>query len=542
VPRKLASKLILSLALIVLIVKAIALYVNVRNQEARLLESMTLGADQLSRSITAATWQMMLADRREAAYSVMRTIALKQGIDRIRMFNKDGELMFSTAPGEPTLVDKRAEVCTPCHESSTPLVKVGALNRARAFREPDGRHKLGMVTPIYNEPSCTYAPCHAHPESVSVLGVLDLQMNLSRIDQEINSLRMRTIFLSVLEVGFVGVFIVFFTRSFVGKPIRKLIKATKAISDMKLDRPIRIESSEEIDELAQSFDTMRERLKGAMEKNAEFTQQLEAKVHERTAQLETAHEKLIQSDRLASLGQLAASVAHEINNPVSGVLNLSMLMQRILRDDGIPPGRVDEFRRYLSQVTTETSRVGRIVSDLLSFSRRAKPQRTPADLNAIVRETTSLVSHKLQLASVEVELKLAADLPRVQCDASQIQQVVMNLVFNAAESIREGGRVTVSTWPTEDRQGAVLEVRDTGSGIPPEMLGKIFDPFFTTKEEGKGVGLGLAVVYGIVETHGGEIEVASKVGEGSAFRVTLPLAGGNNRGPLPGPDQGHGGS
>jgi two-component system, NtrC family, sensor kinase len=524
VPRRLAPKLIIALALIVLIVKSIVLYVNVRDQQSSLLESMTLGADQLSRGIAAATWQMMLADRREAAYSVMRTIALKQGIDRIRMFNKDGELMFSTAPGEPTLVDKRAEVCTPCHSSATPLVKVDVPNRARAFREPDGRRKLAMITPIYNEPSCTYAPCHAHPANVSVLGVLDLQMNLSGVDREINSLRMRTLYLSLMEVGFIGIFIVFFTRSFVAKPIRKLIRATKAISEMQLDKPITMESSEELDELAHSFDAMRERLKQAMDQNAEFTHQLESKVRERTSQLEAAHQKLIQSDRLASLGQLAASVAHEINNPISGVLNLSMLMQRILKDEGIPPGRIEEFRRYLSQVSGETARVGRIVSDLLAFSRRSKPQRSPADLNAIVRKTLSLLSHKLQLAGVEADLNLAKDLPSFRCDESQIQQVVMNLVFNAAESIRGKGRVTVVTRAAADGLGLVLEVRDTGSGIPPDLLGRIFDPFFTTKEEGKGVGLGLAVVYGIVEAHGGEIEVDSRVGEGSTFRVTLPLS------------------
>ncbi len=537
-PRRLAPKLILALALIVLIVKSIALVVNVRNQEARLLESMTIGADQLSRGITSATWQMMLADRREAAYSVMRTIALKQGIDRIRMFNKDGELMFSTAPGEPTLVDKRAEVCTPCHASSTPLVKVDVPNRARDFREPDGRHKLAMITPIYNEPSCTYAPCHAHPANVSVLGVLDLQMNLSRVDQEINSLRMRTALLSVMEVGLIGAFIVFFTRQVVARPIRKLIKATNAISDMQLDRPIRIESSEELAELAHSFDEMRQRLREAMAQNAEFTHQLESKVRERTSQLEAAHLKLIQSDRMASLGQLAASVAHEINNPVSGVLNLSMLMQRILKEDGIPPGRVEEFRRYLSQVTSETSRVGRIVSDLLSFSRRSKPQRSAADINAIVQTTVSLVTHKLQLSGVEVTLDLAPDLPHVKCDASQIQQVAMNLVLNAAESIKGAGRVTVVTRRAAGGDEVVLEVRDTGSGIPPELLGKIFDPFFTTKEEGKGVGLGLAVVYGIVEAHGGGIDVESRVGEGSEFRVTLPVSGAEPPGRAPEPGQG----
>ncbi len=524
-PHRLATKLIIALALIVLIIKVVALYVNVKSQEGQLLDSMTLGADQLSRSITAATWQMMLADRRDAAYSVMHTIALKQGIDRIRMFNKDGELMYSTVPEERTQVDKRAEVCNPCHSSATPLVKVDVPNRARVFREADGRRKLAMITPIYNEPSCSYAPCHAHPDSVSVLGVLDLGINLSRVDQEINSIWSRTALLTLIEVGLVGAFIVYFTRQFVGKPIRKLIAGTKAISEMRLDQPITISSSEELEDLAHSFNVMRERLKASLAENAEFTQHLESKVEERTAQLRAAQQKLVQNDRLASLGQLAASVAHEINNPVSGVLNLSMLMQRIIRDDGIPQTRVGEFRRYLGQVATETARVGRIVSDLLSFSRRSKPQSSLADINGIVRTTVSLVSHKLQLANVTVDLLLAPDLPGVRCDASQIQQVVMNLVLNGAESIKGGGEVTVVTRTAGNGASAVLEVRDSGSGIPPELLGKIFDPFFTTKEEGRGVGLGLAVVYGIVEAHGGDIEVASRVGEGSTFRVTLPVAG-----------------
>ncbi len=522
-PHRLASKLILALTLIVLIVKVFAMYVNVRSQERQLLDSMTLGADQLSRSITAATWQMMLADRRDAAYSVMHTIALKQGIDRIRMFNKDGELMFSTVPEERVLVDKRAEVCNPCHASSRPLVKVDVPNRARTFRDADGRRKLAMITPIYNEPSCTYAPCHAHPASVSVLGVLDLGINLSRVDREINAIRFRTLGLGVVEMLLIGVFAVFFTRRFVQTPIRRLIEGTQAISEMRLDQPIAVSSREEIERLARSFDAMRERLRAATAENAEFTQRLESKVEERTAQLRAAQQKLLQTDRLASLGQLAASVAHEINNPVSGVLNLSMLMQRVLKDDGVPPGRVEEFRRYLGQVASETARVGRIVSDLLSFSRRSKPQSIEADLNAIVTTTVSLVSHKLELARVAVELDLARALPRVKCDASQIQQVVMNLVLNAAEAIKGGGKVKVRTAAAVNGDGVVLEVSDTGAGIPAELLGKIFDPFFTTKEEGKGVGLGLAVVYGIVSAHGGEVEVASIVGEGSTFRVRLPL-------------------
>jgi two-component system, NtrC family, sensor kinase len=525
VPRRLATRLILAVALIVLIIKGVSLWVGLKSGEAQLLRSMTLGAEQLSRSITSATWHAMLADRRQDAYETMRFIADKQGVQRIRMFNKDGRLMFSTLDGEAMHLDERAAVCAPCHSEETPLVSVDLPSRARLERDSRGGRTIAMMTPIYNEPSCSDAACHAHPKNVSVLGVLDLTIDAGGIETEMREERIRTGLLTLVEIALIGAFLIFFTRRFVEKPILQLIGGTNAISEMQLDQPVAIRSSKELEQLAHSFDVMRVRLKAAMEENAQFTQQLETKVEERTAQLRAAERKLMQADRLASLGELAASVAHEINNPVSGVLNLSMLMQRILKEDGIPPGRVEEFRRYLGQVATETSRVGRIVSDLLSFSRRSRPQNTEADLNAIIRTTVSLVMHKLQLANVELELDLPDDLPHVRCDASQIQQVVINLVLNAAEATRGGGKVTVRTRPIGSPADAVLlEVRDTGSGIPREVLGKIFDPFFTTKEEGKGVGLGLAVVYGIVEAHGGEIEVESRIGEGSTFRVTLPLA------------------
>jgi C4-dicarboxylate-specific signal transduction histidine kinase len=268
---------------------------------------------------------------------------------------------------------------------------------------------------------------------------------------------------------------------------------------------------------------MRDRLRTALGEINQFTQNLESKVEERTQQLKAAQKKLVQTDRLASLGQLSASVAHEINNPVSGVLNLSMLLQRMLKDDGVPPERLEEFRKYLSQIVNETGRVGRIVSDLLAFSRRSKPQRAPADLNRIVRTTLSLVQHKMKLNNVEVESRLAEDLPQAACDPSQIQQVVLNLLLNAAEATqgRSERRVEIVTQaaPGEVR----MTVSDNGEGIPQENLAKIFDPFFTTKSEGKGVGLGLAVSYGIIQAHGGDIEVRSQTGKGSTFVVSLPL-------------------
>ena len=513
-PRRLGRKLMLSITVIVIIVAAVSGLVNVKTEERQLLNTMTLGADQLSKGITSATWHAMLDDHREAAYEVMRTIALKQGIDRIRMFNRAGQVMFST-----NAEDGGSPALTQLDLSSRVHIRPG---------------RMEMLTPIYNERSCSQAECHAHPASVKVLGVLDLALNLESVDQEVASMKFRVLLVTGIEITLISLFIIYFTRRFLDRPIEKLIDGFKAVSQMELDQPLDIvDSSEELDELARTFDVMRDRLRTALAEINQFTQNLETKVEERTLQLKAAQKKLLHNDRLASLGQLSASVAHEINNPISGVLNLSMLLQRMLKDDGVPPARIEEFRKYLSQVTNETARVGRIVSDLLAFSRRSKPQRVAADLNKIVKMTLSLTQHKMKLSNVALEANLCDDLPAAQCDASQIQQVVLNLLLNAAEATHTKAerRVVVSTAAGAGE--VVLTVSDNGEGILPENLAKIFDPFFTTKSEGKGVGLGLAVSYGIIQAHGGDIEVKSKVGEGTTFAVTLPLEQHPQPGALP---------
>jgi two-component system NtrC family sensor kinase len=524
-PTRLSSKLILSLTVVVTLVVVANGFFAVRSAETQLRAGMVLTAEQLSGAIASATWHAMLVDNREAAYEVMQTIASKQGIRSVRIYNKEGRVMFSTPRSERQVVDKRAEACYLCHASEEPLVKVDRPTRAREVHRPDGGRTLGMVTPIYNEPACSNAACHAHPESQNVLGVLDVGLDMKPVDEQVRRIEVRTALFTTIAVLLVGICAAVFTRRFVTTPLARLADATRQVAEMKLDRPIALTSSEELEDLAHSFNEMRRRLSVAMDELNALTRGLEEKVDERTEQLKVAQQKLVQADRLASLGQLAASVAHEINNPLSGVLNLSMLMQRILKEDGIPKGREAEFRKYLDQVAAETARTGRIVSDLLSFSRRGTPQRVETDLNAIVGTTLSLVSHKLKLMNVKVECALDAALPHLLADGSQLQQVVMNLVLNGAEATRKNGEghLGVTTRATEQKKEVVLEVGDDGEGMSAELKDRAFEPFYTTKDDGKGVGLGLAVVYGIVQAHDGEIEVESTPGEGTLFRVTLPV-------------------
>ncbi len=525
-PRPLSQKLLVPLVALVVLIAAVSGVVRIGAVERGYHETMIVGADQLSRGLTSATWHAMLADDRQAAYDTMQVVARQPGIRRIRIFNKEGRIMFSTGPEAGRLVDKNAEACVLCHASAQPLVRVETPSRARVFSDPDGRRRLAMITPIYNEPSCSTAACHAHPARQSVLGVLDVALDLGPADRLIAAARRRVVITIAIEVALISAFLAAFVSFFVTRPIHRLMAANVALGRMDLEHPIEIASSRELWSLANSFNLMRDRLREALGEINQAAQELEAKVAERTAQLQQAQRRLLQADRLASLGQLAASVAHEINNPLSGVLNFSALMGRILKDDGVPRERVPEFRGYLERVTEQTARAGRIVSDLLAFSRRSKPQRAASDLNAIARTTVALVSHKLKLLSVEAALQLDEALPPLLCDGSQMQQVVLNLVMNGAEATRPhgSGRVSVRTRRADDGESVVLEVTDDGEGIPKEALDRVFDPFFTTKDDGKGVGLGLAVVYGIVESHGGHIEVRTAEGQGTTFEVKLPFA------------------
>jgi signal transduction histidine kinase len=333
----------------------------------------------------------------------------------------------------------------------------------------------------------------------------------------------------MLTTGFhvllVGILIVLFTRRFVDRPIEELIVGTQAVSEMKLEEPLKLPRSGELGALARSFEIMRTRLKEAHDEVNNFTQTLETRVQERTQQLEVAHQRLVQTDRLASLGQLSASVAHEINNPLSGVLNLSVLIQRIMGERGIPPERLPEVKRYLEQISHETARVGKIVSDLLAFSRRTTPHRVPGDLQRIVASLVTIIGHKFELMGVELDVRLPDGLPTIPCDPSQIQQVLVNLLMNAAEAStgKPNARVLLTADVSHETERILIRVRDNGEGMAPELAAKIFDPFFTTKGEGKGVGLGLAVVYGIVEAHHGSIDVQSAVGKGTTVTVSLPL-------------------
>ena len=233
--------------------------------------------------------------------------------------------------------------------------------------------------------------------------------------------------------------------------------------------------------------------------------------------------RILHQDKMMSLGRLAASVVHEINNPLSGILNYLHLMLQILNRGPLSEGHREKFRRYLELVENETARCSKIISSLLTFSRKSPPAFAEIQLEELLDRCVILSRHKLELSNIRLELSIDPTIPPVEGDYNQLQQCVINLIFNALDAMPDGGTLTLSGGFDSEKKRVTIQVKDSGPGIPEKDLPRIFEPFFTTKQEGYGVGLGLSTVYGIMERHNGSVEVDSQPGQGATFRLQIPL-------------------
>jgi two-component system NtrC family sensor kinase len=253
---------------------------------------------------------------------------------------------------------------------------------------------------------------------------------------------------------------------------------------------------------------------------------LERQIEEKTGKMKQDLARMVHEDKMIALGKLVASAVHEINNPITAIHTFSKIMlQMVRRAEGhVTPEELSEMARFLELVSNESRRCGNIVTNLLSFSRHQKMFPRQLDLNDVVEKIVLLLRHKMELQEIELSVELFPDLPDITGDLSQIQQSIMNLVFNAMEAMPEGGRLTLRTSFDAEKQLVLMEVQDTGHGVPEQDRSRIFEPFFSTKTDNKGVGLGLAVVYGIIREHHGGLELESQVGKGTLFRISLPSA------------------
>jgi two-component system NtrC family sensor kinase len=615
---RISLKLIIAVGLITIFIIGVYSYFSIKSQSDALIAQAEVHANKMGEAIKNSTLTSMLGNRRDEVHSIISTVAHDPSITEIRILNKEGVVAFSSRSDLiGKMVDKRAESCYACHAENSPLIKLPSSQRTRIYRiSSNSPRTLAVINPIYNMPSCYEAACHAHSRSQTVLGVLDIKLNLADVDQQIVNSEIRLIELAAVAIAALSLFIAFFVRKWIGRPIRELVKATNQVSAGNLSYTIENPGKDELGILAVSFNKM-------------------------TKNLAETKQQLFQSDKMASLGRLAAGVAHEINNPLTGVLTYSSFLLKRTKDD-------PEMQENLGIIVRETIRSREIVKSLLDFSRQSVPKKSKVDISVIIKNAVEIVANQLTLKKIKLETHLAASTPQATLDANQIQQVLINLLVNAADAISEdGGRISVDLslislsqfglaqiknaacpkkhdlmdqeikifgMPTvklkiasdgsegllhldpvygkrrhqygveivpgknlriscpkcnisliEDNvlcpkcsatvynfevaphgkiQGCVnpecgwqrwqamddaapseyIEIRiaDSGQGIAKDDLTKIFEPFFTTKGQ-KGTGLGLAVTWGIIDNHGGTINVESEPGKGTIFIIHLPV-------------------
>ena len=519
----LGAKLILLLLVAMVGIFALLGLLSIRLHRQHLEAATLQAAERVSDLIKRSTSYSMLRNDREGLYHMMTTIAGEPGVVRVRIFDQQGKVSYSTDPNEVNRnVDKGAEACYGCHAQSQPLARLNRPDRFRIYK-PNGHRVLGVITPIENQPSCSSAACHAHPASQQILGVLDTNLSLAAADAGLTQSTRRLLAYTLIAVLLIAFLSGLFVWQVVQKPVKRLTAGTHKLSQGERGYQIEAGSNDELGELADSFNRMSLQLRNDEAEITSWTRTLENRVEEKTRELKRAHEHVLQVEKMASVGKLAAVVAHEINNPLSSILTYAKLLRKWMeRPDG-GQGKREEAEQCLELIAAESRRCGDLVKNLLTFSRAQPINLQPTDIAAVVNRCYRLIQHQLELSNIQWQAEIAPGLPPVICDGAQIEQVLLALAMNAIDAMPRGGNLWLSAAPAAGGRQLELRVRDDGTGIAPEILPQIFEPFLTTKETGHGVGLGLAISRSIVERHGGSIEAQSELGRGTTFTVRLPL-------------------
>ena len=498
--------------------------ISFRSTEDHFLHLVRGDVERTSEMIKRATHDAMLTNRKDDVQAMISRLAETPDIAAIRIYDKTGRIVMSAHAEEiGQRIAADTETCRACHQDDR-TTKAAILEPGQRAHEELRPDVLRHLSAIETEPGCVASGCHAHTADQAVLGVLDLEMSTAPMAAALATAKGHFLWATTILTFVILAVVAVFIRRGLQMPISRLCAGTRRIAEGDLDSRVRVSGHDELAELAEAFNHMAEDLAAARREVTQWSQNLEMKVAEKTAELQQAQRQVLHMEKMASLGKLSATVAHEINNPLSGMLIYAGLSRRELQEQPLDPAVREEVMRYLSVIEHECRRCGGIVQNLLLFARRSGASMALVDVNEVVRQSLMLVEHHLRMNSLKLKVEFLEDDRCLMADAGQLQQALVALLVNAVEAMSglpEGqGELSVRLHGNAD--SIQIDVGDNGIGIPSEVLPQIFEPFFSTKEAENGVGLGLSVVFGIIQRHGGRIEVDSKAGSGTTFHLTLP--------------------
>jgi two-component system NtrC family sensor kinase len=481
--------------------------------------------------VEGSLYRSMLENDKSSLQATLDIINTLPGIDEVNMYDSEDELVYSSISSDtnnshsnPNCISCHANIRSmfPGNEKSYKIINVDS--DCKMIRHDNSNRHLLIRSPIMNERSCYVSPCHAHKATDTLLGSLVIKIPLEDLDAAVTKSSTEFFLLAIFTTLLLFTFLMIFTRKRIKAPLNALIKVSIAVANG--DKSTRVEiKPNQLDDMrmvSQAFNAMLDNLQTATDELENWSQQLEYKVQKKSEELGAAQHELMHVERLASLGKLSSSVAHEINNPLSGILVYTKLLYKQLSNPELDDAKKASMLKHLKMIENETKRCGDIVKGLLDFSRKDQDDFETMHVHQIIRETCELMSHPIKISNISFLTDFSARFDQIRCSPNQIKQACIALLVNASEAVSENGEILVKT-SNPDEETIRLEITDNGLGISAEDLPHIFEPFFSTKQDASGIGLGLAIVHGIVQSHKGKIQVKSELGKGTTLSVTLPL-------------------
>jgi two-component system NtrC family sensor kinase len=488
--------------------------------------------DNISSIIESSLYYSMLENDKAMLQRTMNNISTMPGIDEVDLYDDGDRLAISSVyQGEECSCNPN---CIACHSDlqerfaydRRSSVVMGDVPECGIHRNEPGIRHLLIRQPIYNEPSCNTASCHYHPRDQEILGSLLITLPLNELDAFANESSTNFLILATVITLILVTFLVIFTRKRIKDPLNSILEASEAVArgDHSIRLDINVNLLDDMRTVSMAFNNMLDNIDAVTQELQNWSQQLEYKVQKKSEELSAAQNELIHVERIASLGKLSSSVAHEINNPLSGILVYNKLIYKQLDNDDFIHPKKEAILKNLKLIEAETKRCGDIVRGLLDFSRKDDEDFEPVHLHRILEETCRLMTHSIKIADIQLSTRYSAAHDMIFCSPNQIKQACVAIMVNASEAIREQGEIVVETSNPEEGQIRVA-FRDNGTGISEQDLPLIFEPFFSTKHDTSGIGLGLSIVHGIVENHKGRIEVESEPGKGTCISLFFPVKG-----------------
>jgi len=476
--------------------------------------------------VEGALYQHMLENNRMALRNTLDIINKIPGIEDVNMYDAQDNLAYSSYPEDslgyhnPNCKDCHTNIETmfPRAEESFRIINVDSECE---MSDKDYSYRLLLIkSPIMNESSCYTSACHAHAESDDVLGSLVIRIPLEELDANLN----KSFILAVICTLILMILLIVFTKRKIKRPLNEIIKASEAVSKGDISKRLEIKPDQlnDMRMVSTAFNEMLDNLQSATDELHNWSQQLEYKVQKKSEELSGMQNELIHIERIASLGKLSSSVAHEINNPLSGVLTYTKLVHKHLRKLDLDDKEKQTMLKYLSVIEDETKRCGDIVKGLLDFSRSDQLDYKTCHMHKVLKDSYALMDHQMKMANIVFLTDFSARWDLVHCSGNQIKQACIAILMNSMEAVHENGEIIIRT-SNPDENNIMIDIKDNGIGIDPEDIPNIFEPFFSTKEKASGIGLGLAIVHGIVQSHNGRIEVDSELGVGTTISIILPV-------------------